>query len=93
MKAVIDGTIGVNMAARTFSVPPSNLIWRNQAWHQVRPFDEAEEEELVEFLKKSAALECGILERVLKKKGKLHDHFNGEGWWLYICKNSSHPTC
>jgi len=50
--------------------------------------DEAEEETLVDFLKNSAALGCGktkrevfvILERALKKKGKLHCHFNGEGW-------------
>ena len=30
-----------------------------------------------------------ILERTLKKKGRLHDHFIGEGWWIHFMKH--HP--
>ena len=92
IKAIRDGTMGTNMAARSFSVPPSTLKDRvtGRVKHGTKsgpvPYlDESEEKELVEFLMKSAAMGYGktkqevfvILERTLKKKGKLSDHFNG----------------
>lgn len=97
INAVRDGTMSSNMAARTFDVPPSTLKDRisGRVKHGTKsgpiPYlDEAEEKELVDFLIKSAAMGYGktkrevfsILERTLKKKGKFHDHFNGEGWWI-----------
>ncbi|ORU94637.1 MAG: hypothetical protein A6F71_09420 [Cycloclasticus sp. symbiont of Poecilosclerida sp. M] len=74
-------------------VPPSTLKDRisGRVKHGTKsgpiPYlDEPEEEELVDFLKKSATLGCGKTKRevfiILKKKGRFNNHFNGEGWWL-----------
>ena len=105
MKAVRDGTMGANLAAKTFSVPPSTLKDRlsGRVKHGTNPglapyLDAAEEKELVDFLKKTAALGYGktkrevfsIVERTLKKKGTLNDHFNGEGWWIRFMEH--HPN-
>ena len=95
--AVRDGTMSSNMASRTYNVPPSTLKDRisGRVKHGTKPgpipyLTEVEEKELHDFLVKAAAMGCGktkkevfsILERTLKKKGSLHDHFNGEGWWI-----------
>ena len=63
MQAVKDGTMSANMAARTYSVPPSTLKDRvsGRVKHGTKPcpiryLDDAEEKELVDFLKKSAAI-------------------------------------
>ena len=58
IKAVRDG-MGTNMAARSFSVPPSTLKDRisgrvKHATNSVPYLDESEEKELVDFLVKSA---------------------------------------
>ena len=95
IKAVRDG-MGTNMAARSFSVPPtlkdriSGRVKHGTNSGPVPYLDESEEKKLVDFLVKSAAMGYGktkqevfsILERILIKKKKLTDHFNGEGWWI-----------
>ena len=91
IKAVRDG-MGT-MAARSFSVPPSTLKDRisGRVKHGTNsgpvPYLDESEEKLVDFMVKSAAMGYGktkqevfsILERILIKKKKLTDHFNGEG--------------
>ena len=64
MEAVRDGRMGTNTAGRTFEVPPSTLKDRFsiRVRHGSKPgpapyLDEAEEDELVQFLMKSAAME------------------------------------
>ena len=103
IKAVRDG-MRSNMAARSFSVPPSTL--KNQISGRVKHgtnsgpvphLDESEEKELVDFLVKSAAMGYGktkqevfsILERILINK-KLTDDFKGEGWWIRFLQR--HPN-
>ena len=104
MNAVREGTMGANAAAKTFGVPPSTLKDRisGRVKHGTKsgptPYlTDAEEKELVDFLKQSAAMGCGktkeevfsILERALKKKGTFHERFNGEGWWTRFMQR--HP--
>ena len=93
VKAVRDGTLGTNMAARTFSITSSTLKDRfsGRVKHGMKSgpvpyFDESEEKRVVEFMMKSATMGYGktkqevfaIMERTLKNKGKLTDNFNGE---------------
>jgi len=90
MNAVRDGIMSANMAARNYEVPPSTLKDRilGRVKHGTKPgpipyLTVGEEKELHDFLVQVAAMGCGktkievfvILERTLKKKGRLHDHF------------------
>ena len=99
------GTMSTNAAARTYDVPPSTLKDRisGRMKHGTKPgpipyLDEEEVKQLVDFLIKSASMELGktkrevvsIVERTLKKKGKLPESFNGEGWWIRFTQR--HPN-
>ena len=72
--------------------PERQVVGKGQAWEQVwfqTLLTADEEEELAQSLVKSAEIGVGktkrevfsIVQRVLTKKGKSLDHFNGEGWW------------
>ena len=103
--AVRDGTMSSNMASRTYNVPPSTL--KDRIYGRVKhgvpgpiPYlTEVEEKKLHDFVVKAAAMGCGktkkevfsILERTLMKKGSLHDHFNGEGWWILWSATQRYP--
>lgn len=70
INAIRDGTMSINMTARTFDVPPSTLKDRisGRVKHGTKPgpipyLDEAEEKELVDFLIKSAAMGYGKTKR------------------------------
>ena len=94
--AVRAGGVGVNQAARNFDIPPTTLkdrlsgrVEHGKNFGPVPYLTAAEEDELVEFLTKCAAMGLGktkrevfnIVERTLKKRGCNVDKFNGEGWW------------
>lgn len=94
--AAVRTGVGVNQAARNFSVPASTLkdrisgrVEHGKNFGPVPYLSSEEEAELVEFLTQCAAMGFGktkrevvnIVERALKKKGCNVDHFNGEGWW------------
>ena len=55
--------------------------------------DEAEEDELVQFLMKSAAMGCGKTKRelfsIVEKTIKM-ENFNGEGWWIRFIQRCSY---
>ena len=70
IKAVRDGTLGTNMAARTFSITSSTLkdSISGRVKHGIKSapvpyFDESEEKKLVEFMVKSATMGYGKTNR------------------------------
>ena len=104
IEAVRSGMMGTNQAARAHGVPPTTLKDRlaGRVKHGTRPgpppyLTAEEENELALFLVKSSEIGYGktkreiisIVQRTLRKKRKVLDHFNGEGWWIRFMER--HP--
>lgn len=95
--AVKSGKMTANKAARFHEVPPSTLKDRlsGKVKHGANPgpspyLSKEEETELRDFLFKSSEIGCGktrrevigIVRRVVEKKGRSLDNFNGDGWCM-----------
>ena len=95
--SVKSGKMSANKAARVYEVPSSTLKDRlsGKVKHGTNPgpspyLTREEETELHDFLVKSAEIGCGktrrevisIVRRVVDKKGRNLDNFNGDGWWF-----------
>ena len=94
MEAVRSG-MGVNRAALEYGVPKTTLKDRiaGRVVHGIKPgpepyFTAEEEDELATFLIEVCKMGHGktkqevllIVQKTLKKKRRLTEHFNGEGW-------------
>ena len=103
MEAVRSG-MGVNRAALEYGVPKATLKDRiaGRVVHGIKPGPEPyltaeEEDELATFLIEVCKMGHGktkqevllIVQKTLKKKRRLTEHFNGEGWWTRFTKR--HP--
>ena len=104
MKVVQSGEMGVNKADLEYGVPKTTLLDRisGRVVHGTKPGPELyltteEESELATFLIEVCKMGHGktkhevilIVEKTVKKKGRLSEHFNGEGWWNRFTKR--HP--
>jgi len=92
------------MTTRTYSFPPSTLKDRisGRVKHGRKPrpdpyLTEVKEKKLTDYLGRIASVGYDrtksevirILKQMLEKKGRMHEHFYGEGGWLIVTKQ--HP--